>query len=209
MTTDTQTVFVVDDEDSVRTAISLILEQAGHRIETFASAAEFLRHFDGSRHGCLVSDVRMPGMDGMDLLRHNAEQGFRIPTVMLSGHGDIPMAVAAVKTGAIDFLEKPADPDLLRQKVAKALETDLMWRRGEDEREEIEQLIATLTPREREVLSLLVDGKAAKIIAQILGSSHNTVRVQRASIMKKMRADNVADLVRMMNVIHVDQNPAP
>jgi two-component system, LuxR family, response regulator FixJ len=201
MTCDSQTVFVVDDEPVVRKAVSLILEQGGHRIETFASAAEFLERYDASQPGCLVSDVRMPGMDGMDLLRHLSQQGIRIPVVMLSAHGDIPMAIDAVKTGAIDFLEKPADPDVLRQKVAGALAMDLTWRLDLDETEEIKQLESTLTPREREVLRLLVDGKNAKIVAQILGSSYNTVRVQRASIMKKMRADNIADLVRMTNMI--------
>ena len=201
MTCDSQTVFVVDDEPVVRKAVSLILEQGGHRIETFASSAEFLERYDGSQPGCLVSDVRMPGMDGMDLLRHLSQQGIRIPVVMLSAHGDIPMAIDAVKTGAIDFLEKPADPDVLRQKVAGALATDLTWRLDLDEKEEIKQLESTLTAREREVLKLLVDGKSAKIVAQILGSSYNTVRVQRASIMKKMRADNIADLVRMTNLI--------
>lgn len=201
MTEIAPTVFIVDDESVVRKALSLILEQAGHRIQAFASAREFLDFFDGSQPGCLISDVRMPGMDGMELLRHLAEQDRRIPVVMLSAHGDIPMAVAAVKSGAIDFLEKPADPGTLRQKVASALELDQKWRDGQDEREEIEQLLATLTPRESEVLNLLVNGKDARIVAQILGSSHNTVRVQRASIMKKMRADNIADLVRMVSLV--------
>ena len=201
MACDSQIVFVVDDEPTVRKAVSLILEQAGHRIETFASAAEFLDRYDGSQPGCLVSDVRMPGMDGMELLRHLSEQGRKIPVVMLSAHGDIPMAIDAVKTGAIDFLEKPADPDVLRQKVAGALALELEWRLHLDEKEEIAQLASALTPRELEVLRLLVDGKDAKIVAQVLGSSYNTVRVQRASIMKKMKADNIADLVRMMNLI--------
>ncbi|MCL4118591.1 UNVERIFIED_CONTAM: hypothetical protein GTU68_006474 [Idotea baltica] len=195
------TVFIVDDEPAVRKAIGLIIEQAGHNIATFGSAAEFLECYDPSRPGCLVSDVRMPGMDGMALLRHMMGLGKTIPVVMLSAHGDIPMAVSAVQTGAIDFLEKPADPETLRQKVATALALDAQWRQGEDERAEIEQMLSSLTPREREVLSLLVDGKDAKIVAQVLGTSHNTVRVQRSSIMKKMRADNLADLVRMTNLV--------
>lgn len=194
-----QTVFIVDDEPVIRKAVSLIIEQTGHRIQTFASATEFLEHYDGSQSGCLVSDVRMPGMDGMELLRHLRTQGRKIPVLMLSAHGDIPMAVAALKVGAIDFLEKPADPDVLRQKVVQALTVDRHWRMAQEERNEVDQLLSTLTPREREVLELLVDGKEAKSVAQILGSSHNTVRVQRASIMKKMRADNIADLVRMTN----------
>lgn len=201
MTVDSQTIFIVDDEAVLRKTLSLIVGQLGHRVQAFESADEFLAYFDGSQPGCLISDVRMPGMDGMELLQELMSRGTKIPVVMLSGHGDIPMAVAAVKIGAVDFLEKPAEAEQLREKVTKALALDTKWRMGQDEREEIVQLLSTLTPREREVLNLLVDGKEAKIIGTILGSSHNTVRVQRASIMKKMRADNIADLVRMMNEV--------
>lgn len=199
MNKSTQTVFIVDDEPVVRKAVSLIIEQTGYSIQAFASATDFLEQHDSSQSGCLVSDVRMPGMDGMELLQRLQTLGRKIPVVMLSAHGDIPMAVAAVKLGAIDFLEKPADPEILRQKVIHALAVDKQWRLDRDERDEVNQSLSTLTPREREVLNLLVAGKEAKIVAQILGSSHNTVRVQRASLMKKMRADNIADLVRMTN----------
>lgn len=200
MTTDSQTIFIVDDEAMLRKTLSLVVGQLGYQVKAFESAAEFLDFFDGSQPGCLISDVRMPKMDGMELLQELMNRGTKIPVIMLSGHGDIPMAVAAVKIGAVDFLEKPAEPEQIREKVSKALALDTKWRLGQDEREEILQLTATLTPREREILNLLVDGKDAKIIATILGSSHNTVRVQRASIMKKMRADNIADLVRMVRV---------
>lgn len=194
------TVFVIDDDEGVRKAITLILRQAGHCIQSFASAAEFLAAYDASMPGCVVSDVRMPGLDGMELLAILSEKRQKIPVIMLSAHGDIPMAVSAVKTGAVDFLQKPAEPEELRERVAKALELDREWRLGQDERIEIVELLSLLTPREREVLNLLVDGKDARIISVILGTSHNTVRVQRASIMKKMRADNVTDLVRMMHI---------
>ena len=130
-----------------------------------------------------------------------SEQRIRIPIIMLSAHGDIPMAVDAMKIGAIDFLEKPAEPDVLRRKVAEGLAKDSHQRLDADERDEISGHLDSLTARETEVLRLLVDGKHAKTIATILGTSHNTVRVQRAAIMKKMRADTVADLVRMMNSI--------
>lgn len=205
MNNQSQTVFVVDDEPMVRKALTLILARDGHRIQSFASSAEFLECWDGSVSGCLVSDVRMPGMDGMELLRNLFQRGRRIPVVMLSAHGDIPMAVEAVKIGAIDFLEKPADPDTLRQKVANALAVAVKWQQEDNEKEEVKDLLSTLTPREKEVIRLLADGKDAKIVAQILGSSYNTVRVQRASIMKKMKADNVADLVRMMNLISSEE----
>lgn len=201
--TDSQTVFVVDDEPAVRKAIRLMLLSAGHKVETFASATEFLEAYDPSRPGCLVSDVRMPGMDGMQLLRELAKRG-ELPVVMLSAHGDIPMAVAAIKVGAIDFLEKPADANLLRRKVASALAIDAEARRNKEERDEISNRLATLTARERQVLEYLIDSKSSRTIASILGTSHNTVRVQRTSVMKKMHADNVADLVKMRNMVESD-----
>lgn len=194
-------VFVVDDDAPVRKAVRMILEQAGHQVQLFESATAFLDQYDTYQPGCLVSDVRMPGMDGMQLLRELSERGGRIPILMLSAHGDIPMAVRAMQTGAIDFLEKPADPDLLRAKVAEALEKDAAWRLDDEEKQEIERLLTSLTAREREILDLLVDGKDAKLIAKILGTAHNTVRVQRSSIMKKLQADNIADVVRMMSNI--------
>lgn len=199
MNQSSQTVFIVDDEPVVRKAVGLIVEQTGHTSREFASATEFLEFYDGSQSGCLISDVRMPGMDGMQLLQRLQTLGRKIPVVMLSAHGDIQMAVASVKLGAIDFLEKPVDPATLRQKVMSALAVDRQWQMDKDEYDEIVQQLATLTPREREVLDLLVAGKEAKIVAQLLGSSHNTVRVQRASIMKKMRADNIADLIRILS----------
>lgn len=194
-------VCVVDDDDSVRKAVRLILETAGHQVQSFDSATAFLDSFDPSRPGCLISDVRMPVMDGMELLRELSARNARIPILMLSAHGDIPMAVDALKIGAVDFLEKPVEADLLRQKVAAAIERDAEQRRGSEEREEIRRQLDTLTSREREVLDLLVAGKDAKVIAKVLGTSHNTVRVQRSSLMKKMHADNVADLVRMISRI--------
>lgn len=195
------TVFVVDDDAAVRKAVCLILESAGHCVETFESAARFLDTWDESRPGCLVSDVRMPGIDGMELLRRLSELQVRMPVVMLSAHGDIPMAVRALKIGAVDFLEKPVDADELRAKVAEALRSDAEWRQGQDERDEIQQLLQTLTSREHEVLELLVRGRQAKTIALAFGTSHNTVRVQRANIMRKMKADTVGDLIRMINKI--------
>lgn len=198
-------VFVVDDDAPVRKAVTMILEQARHQVRSFESATSFLQHYDPYQPGCLVCDVRMPGMDGMQLLHELTKQNAKLPILMLSAHGDIPMAVRAMQTGAIDFLEKPADPGLLRSKVAEALEKDAQWRIDDEEKQEIELLLSSLTARERQILELLVDGKDAKTIAKILGNSHNTVRVQRSSIMKKMQADNIADVMRMMSQIgHLD-----
>jgi two-component system response regulator FixJ len=149
--------------------------------------------------GCLVSDVRMPGMDGMELLRVLAERDADLPVVMLTAHGDVTMAVNAMKTGAVEFLEKPCHANHLRQKVGEALARNATNQSKLDEREEIRQLLSNLTPREREVLDLLVDGKQARTVSKRLGSSHNTVRVQRTTIMKKMRADNLADLINMLH----------
>lgn len=197
----TQTVFVVDDEAVVRKALKLMLELAGYRVQPFSSAQEFLDNYEPSMPGCLILDVRMPGMDGMELLRHLSEHEILIPIIMLTAHGDIPMAVDAMKTGAVEFLEKPAEPNTLREKVAAALALDEVWRLDEEERAEIRGNYKKLSPREREVLDLIIDGKKPRTIGRILGTSQNTIRVQRASIMKKMRADSPADLVKMMNTL--------
>ena len=197
----TSTIFVVDDEPAVRKSIKLILQRTGFPIELFESAVDFLEQFDSLRAGCLITDVRMPGMDGMQLLKQLESRNARLPILMLSAHGDIRMAVRAMKLGAIDFLEKPVDPNTLRQKVLLAVEQDKLARTDQEELEEIRSSIETLTPREREVLDLLVDGKTAKVIGVILGTAHNTVRVQRANIFRKMRADNVVDLIRMVGAL--------
>ncbi len=193
-----QTVFVVDDEAAVRKALKLMLQAAGYEVELFESALAFLKDYDSSVPGCLILDVRMPGMDGMELLERLSESDIFIPVIILTAHGDIPMAVDAIKIGAIEFFEKPADANILREKVADALAIDTKWRQGEEEREEIRQRHNNLTPREREVVELMVDGKTSRTIATVLGTAQNTVRVQRASIMKKMQADSPGDLIKMM-----------
>ena len=195
------TIFVVDDEPAVRKSINLILARTGFPIQLFESAVDYLEQFDPLRAGCLITDVRMPGMDGMQLLKELDSRNASLPILMLSAHGDIGMAVRALKLGAIDFLEKPVDPNVLRQKVLQAMEQDELARTGQEELEEIRSAIQTLSPREREVLELLVDGKTAKVIGVILGTAHNTVRVQRANILRKMRADNVVDLIRMVSML--------
>lgn len=194
-------VFVVDDEPEVRKAIKLMLENSDCQVWLFASAQAFLDQFDDSDHGCVISDVRMPGIDGMQLLTRLQERNASMPVLMLSAHGDIAMAVRAMQLGAVDFLEKPIDPYLLRQKVSEAIRKDEHRLVDLEERNEIAAALETLTPREREVLDLLIDGKSAKMIGTILGTAHNTVRVQRANVIRKMKADNVVDLLRMVKFL--------
>lgn len=196
-----RTVYIVDDEAAVRKALRLMMTRAGYDVEVFASAAEFLDAYDETKTGCLVLDVRMPGMDGLTLLRHLTAHRMPLPVIMLSAHGDIPMAVGAVKTGAVDFLEKPAQASLLREKVAKALETAERWQEESDVREEVLEDYAKLSPREREVAELLADGKSVSMIATIFGTSKNTVRVQRHNIQNKLRTSNTAELARIMAIV--------
>jgi FixJ family two-component response regulator len=198
------TVFIVDDEAAVRKALRLMMTTAGYKVQEFASATEFLDAYDSTSIGCLVLDVRMPGMDGLALLRHLTKERVALPVIMLSAHGDIPMAVGAVKTGAVDFLEKPAQPSLLREKVAAALELAQQWHYDQTERQEILEGYAKLTARERQVAELLADGKSTETIAKILGTSQNTVRVQRNNIRNKMQAATAAELVKMINIIQGD-----
>ena len=199
--TSSQTVFVVDDEEPVRKALRLMLETSGFQVETFPTAQAFLDTYRPSMPGCLILDVRMPGMDGMQLLRELAHRDYYPPIIMLTAHGDIPMAVDAIQTGAIDFLEKPAEPAAIQEKVTAALAKDAESRRGKAERDEIRSAYDQLTPREREVLELLVDGKSTKTIATVLGTAESTVRLHRSSIFKKMRADSVPDLINLMSEI--------
>ena len=193
------TVFIVEDEPLVRRAVGLMLKTAGHNTKEFESANEFLDHYDPNITGCLISDVQMPGMDGIALLKHLQGRQAPIPIIMLTAYGDIPMAVDAIKTGAVEFLEKPVDADLLREKVADALSADADSRAVRAEIDEVRNLMSTLTPREREVLELLADGKSTRTIATILGTAYNTVRVQRTQIISKMKADSVTDLVKMVH----------
>lgn len=199
------TVFVVDDDAPVRKSLTLILETAGHQVEAFSTAQDFLSAFDTARPGCLLSDVRMPGMDGMALLRRLTEMKCKLPVIMLTAHGDVPMAVDAMKIGAVEFLEKPAEPSALRSAVAAAIQFDAAQRAALAEAEEIATLLRTLTDREREVHDLLIAGKPARTIATVLGTAHNTIRIHRGRLMKKMRADNVADLIRMANLLKEDE----
>jgi FixJ family two-component response regulator len=192
------TVFVVDDDEAVRTSLRLLLKSVGLPVETFASAQEFLDQFDPNRAGCLVLDIRMPGMSGLELQMHLNERHSIMPIVFITGHGDVPMAVEAMQAGAVDFIQKPfRDQDLI-DRINRALEKDREMRSQLRERDEIRRRMSQLTPREREVLDLVTQGKANKVIAGDLNVSQRTVEIHRARVMEKMGANSLAHLVRMV-----------
>jgi FixJ family two-component response regulator len=196
------TVFVVDDDEAVRTSLRLLLKSVGLPVETFASAQEFLDQFDPSRAGCLVLDIRMPGMSGLELQQHLNDRHSIMPIVFITGHGDVPMAVEAMQAGAVDFIQKPfRDQDLI-DRINRALEKDREMRSELRERDEIRRRMSQLTPREREVLELVTQGKANKVIAGDLNVSQRTVEIHRARVMEKMGANSLAHLVRMVIEAH-------
>ena len=191
------TVFVVDDDRAMRDSLSWLLDSVGLRVRSYATAAEFLADHDPAQPGCLVLDVRMPGMSGLDLQAELARRGVELPTIVITGHAEVSMAVRAVKAGAIDFIEKPFSDQLLLDRVRQALEVDLEAREVRRRREDARRRLATLTAREREVLDLVVAGKANKEIASALGVSPKTVEVHRAHVMSKMCVDSLAELIRI------------
>jgi RNA polymerase sigma factor (sigma-70 family) len=194
------TVFLVDDDDAVRDSVSLLMRSAGLRTREFASAAEFLDQYGQEQLGCLLLDVRMPGMSGLDLQEELNKRNHTLPIVFISAHGDIPMAVEAIRRGAIDFIQKPFDDQELLDKVKQALDSSERRYEEESERLDIRQRVESLTAREREVMSQVVQGKANKVIASDLGVSQRTVEIHRARVMEKMQAASLAQLVRMVLV---------
>jgi FixJ family two-component response regulator len=192
------TIFVVDDDMAVRDALKLLLRSVGQAVETYGSAQEFLDAYSEDRPGCLVLDIRMPGMSGLELQQKLNERHSILPIIFITGHGDVPMAVEAMQAGAVDFIQKPfRDQDLI-DRINQALEKDANNRAALGERNDIRKRLETLTPREREVLDLVVHGKANKVIAGDLKLSQRTVEIHRARVMEKMQASSLAHLVRMV-----------
>ncbi len=191
------TVFVVDDDPSIREALSSLIRSVKLRVETFSSAQEFLRHNRPDAPACLVLDVRLPGLDGLELQQQLIRDGVHLPIIFMTGHGDIPMSVRAMKAGAVEFLTKPfRERDLLRA-IEQAIERD---REAKAQRQEMAELLArydSLTPREQEVMESVVKGLINKQIAAELGTAEITVKIQRGRVMKKMKANSLPSLVRM------------
>lgn len=191
------TVFVVDDDQAMRNSLKWLIESVGMRVELFGSADDFLSSYYPGRSGCVLLDVRMPGMSGLDLQEYLSEHDIGIPVIIITGHGDVPMAVRAMKAGAVDFIEKPFNDEALLDAIRIALVQDQRQRDRHAERAEVTARFAQLTPREAEVMAMVTDGRSNKEIANALGVSAKTVEAHRARVMEKMMAGSLAELVRM------------
>ncbi|MCG8048696.1 MAG: response regulator transcription factor [Candidatus Thiodiazotropha endolucinida] len=191
------TVFVVDDDQAMRNSLKWLIESVSMQVETFESADAFIKSYYPGRSGCLLLDVRMPGMSGLELQEYLRANQIAIPVIIITGHGDVPMAVRAMKSGAVDFIEKPFNDELLLESIRYALALDVKQRDMQKQRAEIATRLARLTPREHEVMVMVTNGKANKEIACSLGVSAKTVEAHRARVMEKMQANSLAELVRM------------
>ena len=193
-----KTVFVVDDDPAVRDAVSVLVGSAGYRVETFASAEDFLSRRSGTERGCLIADVRMPGLSGLDMQERLAQGGSLLPVIFITGYGEVPAAVRAMKNGAVDFLQKPFSDSTLLDRVREAIRRSEASRESDEESARIRSRLSGLTDREREILDLVVDGHSTKQIAATLNRAEKTVEFHRTNIMRKLDAPNVAALVRLV-----------
>ncbi len=203
----TSTVFVVDDDPDVRRGVGRLVRLAGYDVETFASGEEFLNRSPSHEPSCLVLDVRMPGLTGLDLQEAINKKGDAIPIVFITGHGDVPMSVRAMKAGAVDFLQKPFDAHDLLDAIERAVARDATDRVRRAEIADLRERVNCLTRREYEVFALVVTGMLNKQIGQELGTSEKTVKVHRGRVMHKMRANSVTDLVRFAEKVGVSSQP--
>lgn len=192
------TVFIVDDDPAILKSMARLLEEVAQPSATFQSARAFLEAYDPAQPGCLLVDVRMPGMSGIELHKTLIAQGIKIPVIVITGHGDVPMAAKALRRGAVDFIEKPLEPQQLLDRIQEALARDAQSRRVKAERDAIAARLAKLTPREREVVDLAVSGMTNKGIAAQFGVSSQAIDSHRVKAMAKMSADSVPELVKLM-----------
>lgn len=198
MTDIQQAVYVVEDDEAVRDSLELLLKSDGKPVKTYESANAFLKDYSDKMAGCIVLDIRMPGMDGMELQKKLNEKHSILPIIFVTGHGDVPMAVDAMKEGAVDFIQKPYREEALLEKIEAALEQDREQRKTLDEKQEIIRRIKSLTPREHEIMDRMIAGQANKVIAIELEISQRTVEIHRSRVMHKMGTHSLAHLVRMV-----------
>jgi FixJ family two-component response regulator len=200
MSSEESTVFVVDDDEAVRDSLGMLMRSIGLPAEGYVSAVEFLEAYDPDRPGCLVLDVRMPGLSGIDLQERLAAMHSILPVIFVTAHGDVPMAVHAMQAGAVDFMQKPFNEQALLDRVQQAIQQDRKNREVMRRAEEVRARVESLTPREHEVMELVAEGKANKVIAIDLGVSERTVEIHRARVMQKMQAESLPHLVRMVMI---------
>jgi two-component system, LuxR family, response regulator FixJ len=193
-----QTVYVVEDDEAVRDSLELLLKSDGKSVKTYENANAFLKDYSESMAGCIVLDIRMPGMDGMELQKKLNDRHSILPIIFVTGHGDVPMAVDAMKEGAVDFIQKPYREEALLEKIEAALHQDEEQRKTLGEKQEILRRVKTLTPREHEIMDRMIEGQANKVIAIELEISQRTVEIHRSRVMHKMGTHSLAHLVRMI-----------
>jgi FixJ family two-component response regulator len=198
-------VFVVDDDDSVRKATQRLIRSVGMKVETFENAKDFLKHPEYKGACCLILDIKMPGLSGLDLQEELLKAGLTFPIIFMTGHGTVPMSVRAMKAGAIDFLEKPFEDQALLDLITNAIESDIQEKRINAKKSELKQRFESLTPREKEIFALVVTGNLNKQVASQLGISEKTVKIHRGRVMEKMQAGSLAELVRISGILPISK----